>query len=97
MNELLIEIKKFQKWFNTELKTELTNSFKNKKPVSIYKAVKYSLLNGGKRIRPFLLTKSAELFGLSKHDVKYCAIGIEMLHTYSLVHDDLPALDDVRL
>lgn len=94
MKKLLKEIKDFQIWFNSELRNELKINFKNKKPVSIYKAVKYALLNGGKRLRPFLLTKTAELFGLNRNDIKYCAMGIEMLHTYSLVHDDLPSLDD---
>ncbi|HOK41408.1 MAG TPA: polyprenyl synthetase family protein [bacterium] len=88
------EIIKYQKWFDDQLKKELTKKFKNKKPISIYQAVKYALLNGGKRLRPLLLTKTAELYNLKKNDVLPFAFGIEMLHTYSLIHDDLPALDN---
>lgn len=87
-------LEEYQKWFNSELKTDLITNFKCKKPVSIYNAVKYALLNGGKRVRPTLLLKTAELFGLKRGDIKQFAFGIEMLHTYSLVHDDLPALDN---
>ena len=61
---------------------------------SIYEAMRYSLLCGGKRIRPVLAYSSAELLGLSKDDVAPFACAIEMIHTYSLIHDDLPAMDD---
>ena len=61
---------------------------------TIYKAMKYSLLAGGKRIRPILLLKSSELLGGRLEDAMPFAIAMEMIHTYSLVHDDLPAMDD---
>ena len=61
---------------------------------SIYEAMRYSLLCGGKRIRPVLAYSTAELLGLSKEDVAPFACAIEMIHTYSLIHDDLPAMDD---
>ncbi len=61
---------------------------------SIYAAMRYSLLCGGKRIRPVLAYSTAELLGLSKDDVAPFACAIEMIHTYSLIHDDLPAMDD---
>ena len=61
---------------------------------SIYEAMRYSLLCGGKRIRPVLAYSTAELLGLSKDDVAPFACAIEMIHTYSLIHDDLPAMDD---
>lgn len=61
---------------------------------SIYEAMRYSLLCGGKRIRPVLAYASAELLGLSKEDVAPFACAVEMIHTYSLIHDDLPAMDD---
>ncbi len=61
---------------------------------SIYEAMRYSLLCGGKRIRPVLAFASAELLGLSKELVTPFACAIEMIHTYSLIHDDLPAMDD---
>ena len=57
-------------------------------------AQRYSLLDGGKRVRPFLVNASCELFGgdISKSMPLACAI--EMIHTYSLIHDDLPCMDD---
>ena len=54
----------------------------------------YSLSNGGKRLRPFLLHKTAELFGVEYKDALDVAVSLEMLHTYSLIHDDLPAMDN---
>ena len=57
-------------------------------------AMRYSLLAGGKRIRPVLLLRFAALCGLEEPDAMDAACGIEMLHTYSLIHDDLPCMDD---
>lgn len=57
-------------------------------------AMRYATLDGGKRIRPFLLTQSASLFGVSESRAYRAASALEMVHCYSLVHDDLPAMDD---
>jgi farnesyl diphosphate synthase len=57
-------------------------------------AMQYSLLSGGKRIRPFLVYAVGEMLGASLHDLDAPAAAIECLHTYSLIHDDLPAMDD---
>jgi len=57
-------------------------------------AVRYSTLSGGKRIRPFLVTASSALFGVSKPFALRVAAAIEMVHCYSLIHDDLPAMDN---
>jgi len=57
-------------------------------------AMRYATLGGGKRIRPFLLTQSAGLFGVSETRAFRAAAALEMVHCYSLVHDDLPAMDD---
>lgn len=57
-------------------------------------AMTYSLLGGGKRIRPLLVLASAELAGLAEETVLPMAMALEMIHTYSLIHDDLPAMDD---
>ena len=57
-------------------------------------AVRYSLLAGGKRIRPLLLMAASEAVGVSGDKFLPVACGIEMIHTYSLIHDDLPAMDD---
>lgn len=60
----------------------------------LMEAIRYSTLSGGKRIRPFLVRSSAELFGVSKGFALRVAAAIEMIHCYSLIHDDLPAMDD---
>ena len=57
-------------------------------------AMRYSLLAGGKRIRPLLLLKFCEISGGDRIAALPAACGIEMLHTYSLIHDDLPAMDN---
>lgn len=60
----------------------------------LMEAVRYSVLSSGKRIRPFLVTASATLFGVSPPFALRVAAAIEMIHCYSLIHDDLPAMDD---
>ena len=62
--------------------------------LSLYASMRYSTMAGGKRIRPFLTLSVAELFGGSVKDAIYFASAVEMVHTYSLIHDDLPAMDD---
>lgn len=63
-------------------------------PTPLGEAMSYSLLGGGKRIRPLLLLASAEAAGLKEEDVLDMACALEMIHTYSLIHDDLPAMDN---
>ena len=60
-------------------------------------AMRYSLLAGGKRIRPVLALATAEALGRDPDEVLPLAAAIEMIHTYSLIHDDLPAMDDDEL
>ncbi|HEY5194387.1 MAG TPA: farnesyl diphosphate synthase [Solirubrobacteraceae bacterium] len=57
-------------------------------------AMRYSLLAGGKRIRPVLALATAHAVGLSREDAMPLAATLELIHTYSLIHDDLPAMDD---
>lgn len=57
-------------------------------------AMRYSALSRGKRLRPFLLVTSASLFGVSKTAALQAAAAVEFIHTYSLIHDDLPCMDD---
>jgi farnesyl diphosphate synthase len=65
--------------------------------VRVYDAMRYSALAPGKRLRPFLVLASAELFGVARRCALQVAAAIEMVHTYSLVHDDLPAMDNSDL
>jgi farnesyl diphosphate synthase len=60
-------------------------------------AMRYAVLGGGKRLRPFLLIASGGMFGLSEEACLDTAAALECLHCYSLVHDDLPAMDDDSL
>ena len=63
-------------------------------PENLLAAMEYSLLAGGKRLRPVLCLTFAELFEAQRGRVMPFAAGFELIHTYSLVHDDLPAMDD---
>jgi geranylgeranyl diphosphate synthase type II len=61
---------------------------------TVKKAMRYSALSGGKRIRPLLVVESAHLCGGTVKEAMPAACAIEFIHTYSLIHDDLPAMDD---
>lgn len=60
----------------------------------LMEAMRYSALGGGKRVRPFMVVASADLFGVARFRSLRVAAAIEMIHCYSLIHDDLPAMDD---
>ena len=60
----------------------------------VFQAMRYAVMAGGKRLRPFLVIASADLFNVSRSCSERVAAAIEMIHTYSLIHDDLPAMDD---
>ena len=60
----------------------------------VIEAMNYSLTAGGKRLRPMLVMETARLFGFEDEEVRPFMAAIEMIHTYSLVHDDLPAMDN---
>lgn len=80
-----------EKGLNAELK-KIKNA-----PQIIIDAMAYSLQAGGKRLRPVLTLATAEVFGADKKDILPAACAVEMLHTYSLIHDDLPAMDNDSL
>lgn len=61
---------------------------------TIHEAMRYSIFAGGKRLRPVLVAAGAEICGVSGKKVLPTACALEMIHTYSLIHDDLPAMDD---
>ena len=60
----------------------------------LHKAIRYATLDGGKRLRPFLVMQSASLFGVGERSALRTGAALELIHCYSLVHDDLPAMDD---
>lgn len=82
----------YAKNFNANIMKLLT--FSTAPEMKGVEAMVYATTNGGKRIRPFLLTETAKLFGVDFDVSFFTAAALEMIHTYSLIHDDLPAMDD---
>jgi farnesyl diphosphate synthase len=66
-------------------------------PVELHRAMRYAVLGGGKRLRPLLVYASGLAFGVSLDALDGSAAAVEIIHAYSLVHDDLPAMDDDSL
>ena len=64
------------------------------RPSILHQAMRYCVLNGGKRIRPILCIAAAEPFGLSAIGVLAPAVAVELFHSSTLIHDDLPCMDD---
>lgn len=92
MSEITAVLTEFSKTFNTYL--EQCFPLPQGAEKRVIEAMKYSVMNGGKRLRPFLLCECAALFGVP-HKVSFpAAAALEMLHSYSLIHDDLPAMDN---
>ncbi len=88
LNTLInVNKKKFDIKFKKLLKNKLDQS-------SLSKAMFYASMNGGKRIRPFLVMESAKIAKISSYDAFIIASCIECIHSYSLIHDDLPSMDD---
>lgn len=80
----------------TDIEENIKKHFKNteEKNKTIYEAMEYSLTIGGKRIRPILSLLTYSLYKDNYKDILDFAMAIEMIHTYSLIHDDLPCMDD---
>lgn len=66
----------------------------NSSPTSVHQAMRWSVFAGGKRFRPLLLLATGETFGADESSLLRVAAAFEMIHTYSLIHDDLPSMDD---
>ena len=67
------------------------------RPARLLEAMRYASLGGGKRLRPFLVVESAALFGTARQSALMVGAALECVHCYSLVHDDLPSMDDDEL
>src|SRR5258706_6655779 len=63
-------------------------------PKRLHEAIRWSIFAGGKRIRPAILIAAGRTFGATVNDLSCASAAVEMIHTYSLIHDDLPAMDD---
>ncbi|MEJ6474081.1 (2E,6E)-farnesyl diphosphate synthase [Pseudoalteromonas piscicida] len=96
MSEKLIEKLQYAK---TRVENTVLHYFDNilDTEENIKAATRYGIENGGKRLRPFLVYCTGELFGAALADLDKAAAAIECVHSYSLVHDDLPAMDDDEL
>lgn len=80
----------------TIIDLELTKLVQNKDCFQkrILESIEYSLFTGGKRLRPIMTIKSYEMFNSNISEIIPFALGVELIHTYSLIHDDLPAMDN---
>ena len=67
------------------------------RPKRVMDAMRYSSLGGGKRLRPFLVVESSAIFGVARHAALLAGSALECIHCYSLIHDDLPAMDNSDL
>jgi len=92
MSDLKTWLKTQQKLVDAELKRQLPRE--NVRPTTIHKAMRYSIFAGGKRLRPILCLAAAETCGGNTENALTPACAVEIMHTYSLVHDDLPCMDD---
>lgn len=86
------EIKDFQNIIENKLSEYVKEDLIPQK--RIFEAMEYSLLSGGKRLRPVIMLAAASIFDDRLQDILPFACAIEMIHTYSLIHDDLPAMDN---
>lgn len=95
-DSFLLELKKRRDFFEQELEESLIDLYKAEHPsLKEHKeALFYSILNSGKRFRPLLCLITAETIGVSPESVIPFACALEMVHNYSLVHDDLPSMDN---
>jgi len=85
-------LRRRQKWVEEALKRWVPGE--NEFPPPVHQAMRYSLFAGGKRLRPILVLAAAEAVGGSVRDVLPLACSFELIHTYSLIHDDLPSMDN---
>ena len=95
MSSFKKQIPEFKKSINDHLKIILSESDQSSEELS--QAMKYSVMNGGKRIRPMMMLASALAIDIDTQHVIPFATAIELLHSFSLIHDDLPCMDDDSL
>ena len=87
------EYAKYLEIFNNELEFAIQN-LSGEVPKELKESIIYSVTDGGKRVRPVLCLATAEILGVDLNKVKKFAVALEMIHSYSLVHDDLPSMDN---
>ena len=89
------QIPEFRELIDGCLQNTLPDS--DKSPKELSEAMAYSVMNGGKRIRPLMMLATAKTINIDIQNVMPFAIAIELLHSFSLIHDDLPCMDDDSL
>ncbi|GAA5095832.1 polyprenyl synthetase family protein [Bartonella acomydis] len=97
MHEFTILLAKHGQIVESRLNTLLSDQRQNgeiSRPEKLMKAMRYGVLNGGKRLRPFLVLQSSALFDIPTEHALDVACTLECIHCYSLIHDDLPAMDN---
>lgn len=92
MSDIKQVLASFSKSFNHDL--DSCFPFAKGAENRVIEAMKYSVMNGGKRLRPYLLCECASMFNVAYETAFPAAASLEMLHTYSLIHDDLPSMDN---
>ena len=92
MNNLKLNLKDAQKEVDKTIKSLLPSGKGIEK--KLFKAISYSILSSGKRLRPFLVIQSSKLFDVDEKNALRVASSLEMIHAYSLIHDDLPSMDN---
>jgi len=93
----VIDIEQYLEIKRKKINNELVLSLPQTGPASVIEAINYSVEAGGKRLRPILTIAVAETLGAEEDSVIALACALEYLHTYSLIHDDLPAMDNSDL
>lgn len=93
INNYKLKFNEYLNTFNNFLNENIDNLSKTA-PKIIVDAISYAVKDGGKRIRPVLCLATADILGVPQQDVLNYALAIELIHSYSLVHDDLPAMDN---
>ena len=89
------QIPEYKELIDGYLKNTLPNS--DESPKDLSEAMTYSVMNGGKRIRPLMMIATAKTIDIDIQNIMPFAIAIELLHSFSLIHDDLPCMDDDRI
>ena len=92
MSDIVEILQMFSARFNSNLSVFFPKP--NGPEKRVVEAMEYSVMNGGKRLRPYLVCECANLFGVDYNTAFPAAATLEMLHSYSLIHDDLPAMDN---
>lgn len=98
MEKLEIGLSSFKEWLENKLQQEIDLLPENDPAqIRIKNAINYSLLGNAKRVRAFLIEQSCNHFNISRKSVKNLLIAIELIHCYSLIHDDLPCMDNADM